>query len=528
MEEKDIHDLLKYLADHGFQGKDLEAALIARIRSGLPEFSIDHRINFNYQKELTVSYRLNFKMNHQVGAYLFDRNQASCITPPKIENEQYDAINTIELDWQMSQVHWELYFKGGTVTGADNQGMAQQCIEKINLLLRSNENDQIGFARMMMFKHWPKEQLGSDWVSSYNARFQRERDFSNEVHANLAYHLLTGQLDALYEKVVDTGMDMVSRYDLYNALSDHLESNSDSFSLHADFFQQDCQGSVQLFIFNSGNAYEVGRQSISLTRHPAIDHKVINGIDTAALETEMAAVNWKNDHELFIFREDDVPDFKPKAEAIFKQMNSIKDDPDGQKIYDLLSLRYWADSTFFENFICERAWDFSASLPKHEMDLPPGMEIRLGINLLAGRPIMAHLVDKSKGASDLWVKLDNNRPPDDPHVYFTGVTKDEVGALVFSLPLMPDLERGIITDLISGERVKTQHKNGRPLLIEADPQNKTLKIFSVDGRLIPVNIHFDPDWQPPSYLVEHSKKERDHLSAGAMKKKPDTSSNLRL
>lgn len=526
MEEQAINDLLQYLSEKGFHGKELEDVLRSRIKSDLPEFSIDHRISFNHQKELIVSYRLNFKKNYQVNAYLFDCYQASCIISPEVKNEQYGDINSLELDRQMFNVNWGLYFSGGATAGVNN-GMAQQCITKINKLLQSNEDEKIDVARTLMFKYWPKEQLGTDWAGNYEGKFQRKRDYTNELHANLAYHIMSGELDMLYEKIRCTGMDMVSGFDLYTTLCDLLKSNPESFLLQTDFLQQEGRGTVQLSVVNTGNTFEIERLCISLTWHPTIEHKEINGIDTAALERDMAAVHWSNDHELFIFKEDDIPDFKPKVEAIFKQMSSFKDDPGGQKIYDLLSLKYWSGSTFFEGFIREQAWELSESLPKTAMDFPSDMDITIGINLLAGRPVMAHLVDKSRRASNLWVRLDYNKPADDRYFYFGGTTMDELGELIFCLPLVPNLERRIITDLISGERVKAKLKNGLPILIEADPLNKTLKIFSVDGRPIQVNLKFDPNWQPQSQVPEHCKKTRAPNTKISMNRKSDTGRNSR-
>lgn len=503
MEERAINDLLQYLEKKGFQGKKLEETLRSRINSDLPEFSIDHQIVFNHQEKLVVNYRLNFNKNHQVNAYLFDRYQASCVMVPKVKTVQYGSINTADLDHQMFQVHWGLYFKGGAVSDVDNKGMAQQCIAKINELLQSNDEDKIDFARTMMFKYWPKDQLNPKWAGDYLRRFHHKRDYNSQLHANLVCHLLTGELDALYEKIRSMGLDMISGHDLYSTLCDYLQIIPEEFVLKTDFFQPDGQGTISLMIANSWNEYTIKELEIQRVQYPAIMHGTYNGVDSAELEAQMNRINWRNPDHLYSFTEEGNAEFKKEINSICQRVDLLRQDPAGQTIGDVLSLKYWCGSPAMADAIHNKTWHLLDILPEKKMKFLAGVDLRAAINLMAGRPVMADLIETNREASDQWIKLDENISQEAKFTYFSGPTVEEIQSLVCGLPLVPDDNRpSMNTELIRGNIVGAVHKNGRPLWIEADPEHRTLKVFSTDGRQIPVNINFDPDWKPPSQFLD--------------------------
>ncbi|QJB34883.1 hypothetical protein HF329_27700 [Chitinophaga oryzae] len=503
MEERAINDLLKYLEQKGFRGKKLEEDLRSRINSDLPEFSTDHQIVFNHQEELVINYRLNFKKNHQVNGYLFDRYQTSCTIPPKIKNSQYGSINAVEFDRQMFKVHWGRYFKGGAVAGVDNKSMAQQCINRLNELLQSNEIDKIDFARTMMFKYWPKEQLNPEWSGTYESRFQRKRDYNSQLHANLVYHLLTGELDALYEKIRSMGLDLIAGSDLYSALCDHLQSIPEEFVLKTDFFQPDGKGTISLTIANSWNEYTIKELEIQRVQYPPLPHGTYNGVDSAELEAHMDRINWRNADHLCRLTEDGRAEFKLEIKSICQRIDLLQQDAAGQATGDLLSLKYWCGSPVMADAIRNKAWQLLDILPEKRMKFPTSIDLRAAVNLMAGRPVMAHLIETNLEACDQWIKLNENLGQDAKYTYFSGPTVEEIQSLICSLPLVPDDNRpSMNTELIRGNIVGAVHKNERPIRIEADPEHRTLKIFSTDGRLIPVNINFDPDWKPPSQFLE--------------------------
>jgi len=511
MEEQDINELLKYLADHGFHGEDLETALITKIRSGLPEFSIDHSVHFSHMQDLTVNYRLRFKKNRQANGYLFKSCHASCFLDPDIPALHLGAIDTFDLNAKMNSVDWKDYYYGTGKQSKDNYATGKLCVNSINKLLESGIEEQQDVARRLMYKHWPHEQLDPQLTVALGKECFRQRDFSGVPHANLCFYILTGRLDSIYEKIRDIGLVDIPGFDLYNTLCERLTSNPEFFNIKADHFGNDGYGEINLGVINTGKDYELEELNIEFARYPAIEHAVISGIDTARLDQEMAAISWRNDLALFHFRDNDVPQLKPNIETIVGKMNLLREHPTGQKIYDLLSLRFWDQCIHFQDHIRPEAWELLGSLPRRRMEFPPTRDINKAMNLVAGRSVIAHTFLKDVEASDLWIKLLPSDEGPDLFDYFKGPTVDEVEKMVFSLPLVPDLERNIIFDLISGQSVLAEHKNGNPLRIEVNAPDQTLNIFSVTGKPIPVNIHFDPDWKPPSqFLDELLKTHRNH------------------
>lgn len=500
-EQQELDEIIAYLASIGIEGPALKSKIAERLGLGLPYFNIEHAIYFEAEQ---IRCKLLFVLDNQFKSYQLEKYTAEYQGPIFIDHNGTEAVDVAKLDELMSQVHWGLFFKGGSVPGAGNSDLAKEALSQLNILSNSNSRHDTAIARKLICKFWPPDQLGSDASNYLNEEYTRKRDFDPSCHATTAFMILSGKMDDIYEKIRYTGADDLPGFDLYDTLSKKLISNPPNFILSIELFNQESFSKVAIPVQKIDNSYQIDQYTVSTSILPKILVGIYNQVNTIDLDREMALIDWSRDHDLFNFYESQEPSFKPHIEEIAARMEALKSDPNGLVAYDQLSLKYWPDSTFFSDLIRDEAWTLLENLPKYQMEFSIELIIPAAINLLCGRSIKESLLFESQPDLGEWVALKREALSEKGayhYHHFNGFSSEQLKKLINLLPLELSKSMYISSQLERGDLAVAVLRDGQLVLLEANPEMQTVNIYTQDKRLIPVNMHFDPDWKPPSELV---------------------------
>src|SRR5699024_10225793 len=76
--------------------------------------------------------------------------------------------------------------------------------------------------------------------------------------------------------------------------------------------------------------------------------------------------------------------------------------------------------------------------------------------------------------------------------------------------------------LQQGDLLIVPIKDGRKVILRANPEQKTIDVFTSDMRPIPVNLRLDPDWKPALIQKENiPEKHQELLSKPKSKSNPN-------
>ncbi|MBX3253338.1 MAG: hypothetical protein KF862_04275 [Chitinophagaceae bacterium] len=357
---------------------------------------------------------------------------------------------------------------------------------------------------LIMDHQFQKYRLADYNVSHVDANGNRNnRNFSSTAfgicHADLAYHIVSGRLDALAEKLSPLKLEEFPSINLIEKLERNLPINPEYFEIKC--FRNEPEGFIEFTapISKIEGWYDIDSYKAVLTPYPPIEHGVYNGIDSRVLEDKMRGIDWHNDGQLFYFIVNAEPEFVPEVDAIYQQINCLSLDPTGTSVADKLMLKYWGDATFFENILRQSAWDYLESLPKREQLFPVELEAKAAFNLLCGRAILQKWDYLKPQHEPVWTQLDFTTKGTDGR-YLTTVmqmfTEEQLESVVRALPVPDDIFPQIIRELKRGDISYFILHDDKKIFLAANPGQRTVNVYSEDMRPIKVNFHFDPEWEP--------------------------------
>jgi len=338
------------------------------------------------------------------------------------------------------------------------------------------------------------------WDENANVNSQTFAPTSHGIcNANLAYYIVSGRFDDLFEKISMLNLGEFPGVDPYQNLETFLSRNADEFTLKCSRNEPEGYIEYKIPVSKIDGWYALDTYTAMLTPYPTITHGTFNGIDTKELEDEMRRVNWRNDPELFVLHDDSEPEILSPANDILSKMLKLSRDTEGVLIADILMLKYWSESSFFDSFIEQRAWNLSNTLPKREQSFPTELEAKAAFNLLCGRAVLQDRVYPLPHDKPAWVRLDfTTKGPNGS--YLTEVMPEfddeKLFTVLSALPVQEDELYLVATALKRGDITPLELPNKKTILLEANPEQKTINIYSEDMRPIPFNLHFDPDWKP--------------------------------
>jgi hypothetical protein len=493
-------ELLDYLATLGFKGEELSLQVHEQQERSLPNFRV--QLNHNHGEELMI-YDLHFRRDAQFNSYRLEEYEATHRMPVKIAQQVINGIDTEQLSLAMNEIDWLRYFdKGRPSLNLLQLARVDDIMDKLLQLEANDHANGWEVQKKLQYKYWPEHAYDKS-VLYFRNELEHTRTFmpheDGMCNANLAYYIVSGRLDALYEKLSTVELDKYSGRDLYIELERQLSRNPDGFELKFYHNDSEAYSEIIVTIAKTGNDYSSDNYNASVIAYPDIAHGIYNGIDSAILEEMMREIDWHNDNQLYIFHEDAEPEFKPRVADIQEQMYRLSLDKAGSEIEDLLQLKYWADADFFEGVIKQTAWDHLNELPKKEQEFPLEMNAQMAVNLLKGRCVLSIPISEIKDDNLEWMKLDIAHKNDEgkyPVIRIAGFNKSDMEQQLSLLPIVEPFHE-IRNSLLKGDRVAATLNEGRAIYIQADPEGKTLNVYTERMKQIPVNLRLDPDWIQP-------------------------------
>lgn len=525
MEREREEQLINYLAKNGFEGDDFVFELRNMMGKDLPGFSLKYQRQFNEDK---MFYSLRFVMDKQFQEYRLTGYRATHRRPVWINHKNIDGINTADIEATMASLpDWETYFHQKNKLAEGTAERYSRVLDQLGQIAGTGNINGVEIQGQLMYKyfserdnqHFSKEHLTSIYERSRNFEAQDEGICS----AQLAFNIMSGALDRLYNLLEPSNLPEISQHDLYNELSNILSGEVDDFIIRR--YEGDHHGYIdyELTISREGNEYLTGAYRAIFTAYQDINHGKFAGIDTKLLETKMASIDWKYDAELYSLKEG-LPEFSPKVSEVLEQINILGKHPMTADIADQLILKYWIRSPLFETLIGDETWQYLDQLPSVTQDFPIKVDMRLAKNLLAGRSVLEDLLQPSIASESHWVRLDLSNDSFDgryPLLSAGAFSKADIEQQLNLIPL--DRKHNHSFFLLRGDLLEEKLLNGKHVFIEALPDRKQLQIYNEDGRVIPLNLGFDPDWKPdPISAVSQADM------TTSVQKKPDIKRKLQL
>ncbi len=527
MKGKKVEKLISYLAGLEFKGEHLEAEIRNNIGQGMSPFSVRHEINYEDEQ---MFYDFKFRKDHQFDAYKLEGYKATHRKPIEIEHKVINGIDTGELEERMKKMDWYAHFNN-SVKSPDNpkDEKIAKVISDLYELDAHQNIEGIRIQELLQLKYFPESVL-DDWLKDLCSKYEQSRKFTATdkgfCNAHLAYHLLSGRLDALYEKLQPLRLDQYPGIDIYSKLETILSGNPDSFQLRYNRNEPEGYVEYSVPVTKEQDAYAADTYTASLIPYPPIEHGVYNGIDSAKLEAMMQEVDWHNDRELFILHEDKEPELLPKVSFIQEQMYRLGQDMVGSDIADKLQLKYWTDASFFEGIIQQTAWDYLETLPKRVQQFPVETSAKTAFNLLNGRAAMhtSRLSPSEKTAP--WIRLDFSHKDENNNYPVKSIKGFIIDDLENRLDLLPIDNISYYSNrnaLLQGDLLVVPIKDGREVILRANPEQKTIDVYTKDMRPIPLNLRLDPDWKPA--LIQKENVPEKHQKVPS-KSKPKSTHNI--
>lgn len=508
MNQEKENELLEYLKALGFEGEQLTADIRKNTERNMPAFQVQQAKTFGAER---VRYDMYFRYDPQFDAARLEEYRAIYRRPVDIGHQVINGVDTAQLEERMKAIDWREYLKyeGSSLPNATTLS-ADAIIGDLARLVIYNNASGWDIQRRLQFKYWPESTYDAA-VIPLQQEYERNRTFvateSGMCHANLAYHVLSGRLDDLYEKLSATGLERFPGIELYSELEKVLSQNPERFDL--EFLTHNAEGLVKLNIpvSREDEYYETDTYQATFVPFPPIDHGFYNGVDTAALEKKMQQVNWRDETSIIVDHGDAGPEYTPDVIDIAEQMSKLSQDDKGMEIVGKLQLKYWIDARFFFGEIREEAWDRLGTHPGKAQEFPAELEVPKAVNLLCGRAVLDEVAEP-----DTWMRLGlQHYDQKEGYPYIrTAFSLAELEGKLLMLPLSQPDHDAACRALRQGDRTPVTLPNNQILLLEANPEKHDLDIYTKDMRPVPVNLHFDPDWKPsttPELSRQQDKKE---------------------
>lgn len=488
--------VIEDLEAHGITNSRLQEEILAKIRLGLPEFTLSHAESF---EKHTIRYQLHFSYDPAANDCSLKSYDALYRDIP-IEHATINGIDTEELEDRMKEVDWKEFFLMPGPYAKHIKGIAEDL-----WMLSQNDHQQGKLIRdQLRIKYWTDTPYDSDSLDDLRKQFEFRRSVRSPhkllFTPGVDYHLLNGNLEDLKEKLKPFDLDSIPEYDLSKSLEQVLRYDPEKFHLRclSSFDEGVAEYGISIHKDLMTEKYEVGFMNVRLTKHPEIEHGVFNTVDTRELEEQMQQINWHDDAQLFIIKDEENLVFDSQVERIFLQMQKLQGDSAGRETANRLQLKYWIGATFVDSLIPTEAWKLLDSLPKeyYRFDFP--ITARQAYNLLCGRAVFP--LNQPSALSDKaaqWIKLRKDSSGTRSLIPLK-YSNEKLRTDLSMIPVVADnaILYGALRSLRYGDITPVELKNGRQVLLKADPENQTIAIYTLDEKRIQANLQLESDWHP--------------------------------
>lgn len=513
MSEEQIEQLIKYLGDLKFTGEHLQQSLREKIASKAPNFTIKHLVKYGEEQ---MTFQLNFKKDLQFNAYRLNDYMATLIKVPEITHSEINGINTALLEQSFKTIDWDAYYNDakGKFTEEQRQEATALLSDLWQLTSRPSEGGG-SIQSILQIKYWPQH-VWDDAAKDLNVRYCEERSFNateyGTCNADLAYNILSGRLDNLYDKLSTLELDQFPGIDLYRQLEKILSATPEEFYLEYKRNEHEAYMEFTIPVNLVNGSYHVDNYFAIVRPYPPIDHGVFNQVDTAKLESQMHQIDWFDEKNKFVMEKGEVI-FPADVANVLEQIDQLLKEPSATDVTDRLMLKYWFDAEFYFTLIRQSAFELLNNLQQREHEFSIATNVKTAYNLLCGRPAIEVTKNNEPVDKLQWVRFDFNDPLDDDKYRLNKIPSFEEQPLEDIINLLPIKNMNyypIRNGLLQGDIVTAQLNNGKTILIEANPEHSTVNLYEPDMRPIQANLRFDPDWKPlqqDAFKVEAIKQE---------------------
>ena len=380
MISKQEKDLIHSLGELGFQGRNLQTTFHWQLDSDLPNFAIVHLIDYETER---IVYGLKFQKDYRFDTYRLEEYKTTFYKEIGINQQVINCINTWPFEGRLKVIDWDIHFSHINT-------------RLVRLFLTFGDWIYTGVGRAAKYKRHSRlnspPSIYDNHLKEVGKSYDTSRSFSpteNEwVKAHLAYHILSSRLGDLHKELTQTGVEKYPGVDLDNTVVRQLSGNSNNFSIKCVRAEREFYIDITVPIIKIEGGYSLDTYTASPIPYPPIQHGIYQSIDTTKLESQMKEIDWRKDKQLFIIQEDIEPALTPAVAQIQEQMHQLSQEQAGAVVTDSLMLRYWPETTFFEDLIPERTWDYLDALPKRVKQSSVEIEAKTAFNLLCGRAIL--------------------------------------------------------------------------------------------------------------------------------------------
>jgi len=490
MEEEKITSLLNYLKSAGFEGKRLEEDVRREIAASNHKFNVSHIIA---KGEELMRYQLKFEWDMQFDAMRFSGYKASHREKIEIDHKEIDGYDTANLEAKMADIDWISWFRDGKLTlEEDKVSEIEAVLAIISELSARKDIEDIGIIDELCYKYFPLKHYIGEGLEELRRDYENDREFtvypSGVCHANLAYHILSGKLSSVHELLMQTGLEQFPGADIYGFLEDRLKYDPQKFRVRSTHNTPEGFIEYRIELEQTEKGFDASDNMVTFTPHPAIEHTIIDGIDTAELEMAFREINWEDEDDLYILHANEELELFPHVREIEDKLSILEKSPEGKEIAHSLRFKYWTGSGFMETFIEDSTWKEFHARDSYTATFPLCWDTKVIYNLMCGRYVMDYPLGLEGSNPATWVKLDWSNSKGFFHRIHGPVDKS-IDAMLDQLPL--DSKLSTRTALKKGDVVWKSIKTiegTKEIKLVMDPEANTIRIYDKLGMEIPYNF----------------------------------------
>lgn len=498
MSEDKENDLLDFLDSRGFKRAQMESQVRELSKVVKQEAVLHYTEAFGLE---TIFFKLYLEWDLQFDAYRLNQYTATHRKVVPVRHAVINDVDTKVLEARMTIEDWGAYFRGEhSNLNEHDKVYIQETLSLLDNLSNDLNFDGMQVQESLMFKYWPSEYYDHPSKSGFQMLYEQSREFVptnlSVGNLNLAYYLVSGKLNELYESLQKMEADDFVGTDLYTVIKYHLQQGSKSFDVFGCCNQN--EGYVEFKLNVTNIAYELTAETYKLTLwlHPTIDHGVYNDIDTEQLEILMRKINWRDSDAIYSVDEDRTPELVYTSDMIevTRQMEELRLSKEGANVVMQLQSKYYRSNDFLNEVFADVLDKSLPGLPIKEYEFAADVPVKAAFNLLCGRAVQENIIHSFYLNNDNWVRLDLKK--EEPIVEVASFNPDELENQIGMLPIWSAGYDNILDPLVQGALVNAILKNGSEVVLEANPENKTINVYTLDMELIPLNLSFDPNWKP--------------------------------
>lgn len=501
--EQQYIQLREKLHKMGFQGGGLDAGLKMNLDLGLPFFTLSHELEYERER---MRFELGYSWDKEQDSYRLEQCKATHRREIDIYQENVNGVNIYELETAMADIDWPGYFADpASDLSVYHKEYIKSTLDTLRELAKGPSEYGHELMELLMYKYWPSQVVQLSFLTKFQEEYEHTRQFRIEdwpvFTADLAFHIVSERFSMVYNGIAETGIEVITGIDLNPWLEQQLSvSPPEGFQSVQTWGTKEGHATMTINIDKSEGNYFVDGFKLSFASYPEIEHGIYNGVHTRVLEAHMQEINWKRKEDLLT----DESVLKQSVIEVVAKTQRLAQTAEGAVVRDLLALKYWQQSTLFRDAIPQSAWDRLATLPVRTQEFLPGATAEAAANFMAGRAVSEQVIYPMAGKSNTWLRLEpgTGADPNGTIIRIEGYSRDELGELIRLLPLRSCNTYILCNSLMNGDLTPAVLTNGTKLLLEADPEARTIKVFTPEMRPIHINLRFDPDWKPPEEILQ--------------------------